>query len=100
MVTWNTREELKTCVRREVQEETGLTVKNIHFGTMTNDIFHDEDRHYVTIIMISDDANGDLMNMEPKKSDEWRWFGWEEIPQPLFLPLENVLKGGFTPFTS
>jgi 8-oxo-dGTP diphosphatase len=39
------KEELEACVRREVQVETGLTVKNIHFGTITNDVFQDEDRH-------------------------------------------------------
>jgi 8-oxo-dGTP diphosphatase len=94
------KEELETCVRREVQEETGLTVMNIHFGIITNDIFDDEDRHYVTIFMICDYADGELRNMEPEKCDEWRWFRWNEIPPALFLPFQNLLKSGFTPFVS
>jgi 8-oxo-dGTP diphosphatase len=93
-------EEIDTCVRREILEETGLTVKNIHFGTITNDIFTDESRHSITIFMVCDYAAGDLKNLEPHKCDEWRWFGWDELPSPVFLPLENLLKQEFTPFQS
>ena len=32
-------EELEDCVRREVEEETGLKVKNIKFIGITNDMF-------------------------------------------------------------
>ena len=92
------KEEIEACVRREIKEETDLTVQNIHFGTLTNDIFDHEDRHYVTIFMVCDYAAGELQTMEPHKCEEWRWFGWDELPRPVFLPLENVLKTGFTPF--
>ncbi len=93
-------EEIEACVRREILEETDLTVKNVHFGTITNDIFPEEPRHYVTIIMVCDYAAGDLKNLEPHKCEEWQWFGWDELPEPVFLPLQNLLKQGFTPFGS
>jgi 8-oxo-dGTP diphosphatase len=93
------KEALDACVRREVLEETNLTVKGIHFGTLTNDIFSDEDAHYVTIFMVCDYASGELQTMEPHKCEEWRWFDWDALPRPIFLPLENVLKTGFTPFS-
>jgi 8-oxo-dGTP diphosphatase len=92
------REELDACVRREVLEETNLTVTNIHVGTVTNDIFEDEDRHYVTVFMVCDYASGDLTLMEPQKCDEWHWFGWDELPIPRFLALENLLKQDYRPF--
>jgi 8-oxo-dGTP diphosphatase len=93
-------EEIEACVRRELLEETNLTVKNIHFGTITNDIFSAEDRHYVTIFMVCDYAEGDLTIMEPEKCEAWQWFRWGELPRPLFLPLENLLKTTFDPFVS
>jgi len=94
------QEELEACVRREVQEETNLAVTNIHVGAITNDIFEHEERHYVTIFMVCDYAGGDLKTMEPHKCEEWRWFGWDELPRPLFLPCENLLKTDFAPFAS
>ena len=92
------QEELEACVRREVREETGLAVTNVRFGTLTNDIFEREARHYVTVFMVCDYASGELQNLEPEKCDEWGWFGWDELPRPLFLAMENVLKTDFTPF--
>jgi 8-oxo-dGTP diphosphatase len=92
------REEIEACARREVLEETNLTVENVHFGTITNDVFEAEDRHYVTVFVVCDYAGGDLQTMEPHKCEEWRWFGWDELPRPLFLPCENLLKTEFTPF--
>ncbi|MBI2581608.1 NUDIX domain-containing protein, partial [Candidatus Woesearchaeota archaeon] len=32
-------EEFEDCVKREVEEETGISVNNIHFAGLTNDIF-------------------------------------------------------------
>jgi 8-oxo-dGTP diphosphatase len=30
--------------------------------------------------------------MEPDKYTEWDWFKVNNLPQPLFLPVENLLK--------
>jgi 8-oxo-dGTP diphosphatase len=92
------KEEIDACVRREVLEETNLIVTNVRFGALTNDIFEGVDLHYVTIFMVCDYAGGELTTMEPDKCEEWRWFRWDALPRPIFLPLENVLKTGFSPF--
>ena len=91
-------EELEACVRREIREETNLEVEIIHFGTITNDIFEHEDRHYVTIFMVCDYAGGELKIMEPEKCEAWEWFRWDDLPRPLFMACENVLKTDFNPF--
>lgn len=90
-------ESLEACAAREVMEETGLVISNVHFGAITNDIFG-PDKHYVTIAMIADWSAGEPVVMELEKCEEWRWCGWEDLPTPLFLPLENALKQGFSPF--
>jgi 8-oxo-dGTP diphosphatase len=85
------------CAVRETMEETGVTIKNIRFGTVTNDIFQEEGKHYITIYMLSDYGAGEVKNMEPEKCDGWDWFDWNELPQPLFIPIQNLLKTNFYP---
>ena len=93
---WN--EELDECVRREVSEEVGLKVKNIRFATITNDIFKEEDKHYITIYMLCDYSSGVSKVMEPEKCEKLGWFEWEKLPHPLFIPIKNLLKQRYSPF--
>lgn len=81
----------QACAQREVVEETGLCVTNIRFVSFTNDIFMQEDKHYVTLFMLADYQSGTPTVLEPHKCQQWAWFTWQQLPQPLFLPLENLL---------
>ncbi len=87
------------CAVRETMEEAGIQIKNIRIGTFTNDMYSRENKHYVTLIMISDYHSGEPKVMEPDKCEEWGWFEWDKLPQPLFLPVQNLLKNGFDPFS-
>jgi len=89
-------ETIEECARREVLEETGIKIKNLSLGTFTNDIFSEEEKHYVTLLVIADYAVGNLEVREPDKCEEWRWFHWNNLPDPLFLPIRNLLKQGFS----
>lgn len=91
-------ESWEECARREVMEETGITIKNLRFGTVTNDIFEKEGKHYITIIMIAEPDEGEVKVMEPDKCEGWNWFEWNNLPEPLFIPTQNLLKAGFNPF--
>ncbi len=86
------------CARREVWEETGLPITNIRFGAITNDIFSEEQLHYITISMVAEYVAGEPKVLEPDKFEELRWFAWENLPQPCFVPLANLKKSGFNPF--
>ncbi len=90
-------ESWEECAKRETMEETGINIKNIRFGTVTNDIFQTEEKHYITIFMLSDYDFGEVQIMEPEKCEKWDWFSWNQLPQPLFVPIQNVLKTGFEP---
>lgn len=92
------KESWEACAKREVFEETGLEIKNLQFATATNDIFEKEGKHYITIIIIADYAVGELQLKEPDKCEAWEWFSWENLPEPLFVPIQNLLKVGFNPF--
>jgi len=85
-------ESIEDCARREVREETGLEIKNIRFGPFTNDIFPEAQKHYITLYVIADYAQGTLEPKEPDKCDQWEWFPWEDLPEPKFLPLRNLLN--------
>lgn len=45
-------EEISSCAEREVLEETGLQVKGVKLAAVTNSVWHDPDRHYITLFMI------------------------------------------------
>ena len=90
-------ESWEECAKRETMEETGINIKNIRFGTVTNDIFQTEEKHYITIFMLSDYDFGEVQIMEPEKCEKWDWFSWNQLPQPLFVPIQNLLKTGFEP---
>ena len=90
-------ESWEDCATRETMEETGITIKNICFGTATNDIFQAEEKHYITIFMLSDYDKGDVKVMEPDKCIKWGWFEWDQLPRPLFIPLRNLQKRNYNP---
>lgn len=91
-------ESFEACARREVEEETGLYLESVKFGTVTNDIFEKEGKHYVTIIMVAELSHGEPEIKESEKCEKWEWFEWDTLPEPLFLSEINLLKQGFDPF--
>ncbi|MET7393053.1 NUDIX hydrolase [Dactylosporangium sp. NPDC005572] len=88
-------ESFEQVAAREVAEETGLTVVNLHFGGVTNDVFTDEDRHYVTVWMLGDCPEGEPEVLEPDKFTRQGWFTFDDLPQPLFLPWVHLLQSPF-----
>lgn len=90
-------ESWEDCASRETMEEAVITIKNIRFGTATNDIFQAEGKHYITIFMLSDYDSGEVRVMESEKCEKWEWFLWSQLPQPLFFPIQNLLKKSFDP---
>jgi 8-oxo-dGTP diphosphatase len=87
-------ESFQECARREVFEETGLHVSDIIQGPTSNDIFLAEQKHYVTIVMVARGVQGTPRVCEPHKCSRWEWFAPNNLPSPLFLPLENCIKNG------
>ncbi len=91
-------EEVEDCAKRETLEESGVTIKNLQRGPYTNDIHDEEDKHYITLFIISDHDTGEPYITEPDKCSEIGWFDWHSLPQPLFLPVKNLKESGFNPF--
>ncbi len=90
-------ETIEACAARETLEETGLEVERMQLGPYTNDYFAAEGKHYLTLFVIAHSSKGNPALLEPHKCLEWKWFDWNALPEPLFLPIQNLKKTGFSP---
>lgn len=81
------------CGIREVYEETGVTVINPRFIALTNDVFEEAGKHSITFWFACDYESGIEKINDPREMDKVGWFSKDELPKPLFLPLENLLQG-------
>jgi 8-oxo-dGTP diphosphatase len=75
---------------REAKEETGLTLKNVQFGTVTNDPLLSDNKHYVTIWMLSEVAGGKEQIMEPSKCDDMQWCDVASLPSPRYSTIGKL----------
>lgn len=78
---------------RETQEETGVNIDTVKFRTMTNDVFEQDGVHYITLWMEAKYVSGGARVNAPDEMSEVGWYTWDSLPQPLFLPLQNLLGG-------
>jgi 8-oxo-dGTP diphosphatase len=84
---------------REAREEVGVDVADLDFVAITNDWFEAEQKHYITIWFCARQFAGEPMIASPREMTELGWFGWDALPQPLFLPLANLVSGeSYPPF--
>ena len=88
-------ESFEDAARREVKEETGLSIRNVRVGGVTNDRFEDEGKHYVTVWMTSEHSAGTPTILEPDKFTDLAWFDFANLPQPLFHPWRQLLASDF-----
>lgn len=80
------------AIKREVKEETDLTIHDIEFIGFTNDIFETDNLHYVTLWYAARVTNDTAKITEPEKCLAIEWCDLADIPRPLFLPTETILN--------
>jgi 8-oxo-dGTP diphosphatase len=89
------------CAARECQEETGIALPPTAFrslpGAVTNDLFSETGKHYVTVFLAATVPDGTEPQVaEPDKFAEWRWVSWDEAKTlPLMVGLVNLAAQGF-----
>lgn len=85
------KESVEECAKRELEEETGLKALSVKLGPWTEDVM-ETDKHYVTLFVFVGRFTGELKLLEPHKCERWEWFGWNELPSPLFLPVKSLIE--------
>lgn len=81
----------EACAARELAEETGLYASHFTAAPWTNDWFAAEHKHYITLFMVTQQAQGEPQRCEPDKCEGWHWFALNALPEPLFAPLHTLL---------
>ena len=76
--------------KREVLEETGITLNKTNVICVNQDII--ETAHFITIGLFSDAFSGEPKVMEPDEITEWRWFDLNNLPSPIYFPSAKVLE--------
>jgi len=85
-------ETLEECTKRELLEETNLKAESVKKLWFTNDVYAQENKHYVSIFMLVDTISGEIKNNEPHKCAGWQWFDLNNLPSPLFLSLDTLIN--------
>lgn len=79
---------------KEVSEETGLLIRNLKVIAVTNNLktYKEEYKHYVSVILFTNDYEGECIVMENDKCEEWIWCHLDEIPNPQFDASEYAIE--------
>jgi 8-oxo-dGTP diphosphatase len=86
-------ESLQAGALRELQEEAGdVVVENVRFMGVMN-FTAMPPKHYVDVSFVADWVSGEPTNNSPRETTDWQWFDLEDLPSPLFPPVETYLAG-------
>ncbi len=76
-------ESFAECATREVKEETGIEIDNIHFLRLLN-LKDYAPKHYIDVGLLADWKSGEPQTMEPDRCEGWIWYDLNNLPSPLF----------------
>lgn len=85
-------ESLQDAALRELSEEAGpqLKVKNVKFLGVMN-FTELQPKHYIDISFSAEWESGEPTNNAPEETTDWQWMPIDEMPSPLFPPVEKYL---------
>ncbi len=85
-------ESVIACARREVLEETGLSIKKLRHLGFTDKTFAIAQQRYMALLVSCDYKAGEAEILEPEKCARWQWFDYQKLPAPLFAPISHFLS--------
>lgn len=81
-------EALEEAAAREVLQESGMIVSKVELLCVSN--IREYGRHYVDFEFLVE-TSGEPVLKEPDSSEQWHWYPLEDLPRPLFRPVELAL---------
>ncbi len=69
------------AVEREIFEEVGIIIKAVRPLGFLDNISPDRKTHWISIGYLAKHVSGQIVNKEPDKHDDIRWFPVDELPE-------------------
>ena len=87
-------EDPKEGAMREVFEETGIKANpfQTNYLTYKNEFFPEEKKHYVSLVFLVLDSEGEPELREPDKCDGWKWFDPFDLPENTFWTCSEAIQ--------
>jgi 8-oxo-dGTP diphosphatase len=85
------------CASREFHEEVGLKVSGFRFLALTNDVFQEDSKHFITIWMVASVLERQPLTHCSEEVDAAEWFLLMNLPSPLFPPFARLITGDSLP---
>ncbi|MBY4606823.1 NUDIX domain-containing protein [Rhizobium sp. 9T] len=76
-------EPAEEAARREAEEETGLKIGRIERIAVTEQILDADRQHWMSILYLARDVEGEPQLTEPDKLSDFGWFALTDLPTPL-----------------
>ena len=76
-------EPAEQAARREAEEETGLTIGRIEPLGFTEQLIAADRQHWVSLLYIAREVQGEPQLTEPDKLSAFGWFSRTDLPEPL-----------------
>jgi 8-oxo-dGTP diphosphatase len=80
-----------------IRRDSELLLVRRRFVGVTNDLFADDEKHYVTLWFEAEYAGGEPRALASDEVSEVAWFQEDRLPEPLFLSLESLFAGRTLP---
>lgn len=76
---------------RETKEEVDMNIEALEVIGITNDIYPEENKHYITVHLRALKYNGEPKIMEPHKFSDLKWFPLNSLPENIFPAVKRFL---------
>ncbi len=84
-------EPVEVALRREVVEETGLTLGDLRLLCVTDQIHTETPEHWVAPTYLAESFTGEPVLLEPEKHEGLDWFALDALPSPLSMAVKATL---------
>jgi|GEM_PF-5074339 len=84
-------ERLEDAVVREVEEEVGLEIADLHLLCVIDYMVVADDAHWVCPTYLAQTVSGEPVNREPTKLGAVAWYPLSNLPHPLTLTTQAAL---------
>ena len=87
------------AAKREVLEETGMNIDDLKPFTVGEEVFQDENEHFITVFYVTDSNEGEPVAREPDKCEQWQWFTWDDMPEEKLSSINDMVNNNTNPLS-